>query len=408
MRAERTSYWFTVGAASLAALGGALAARALRALPEAEGRWLAAPLVLIAVLCLAVVAGGAVCLWRDGRESAGRPDIYAILVFAPLRTWWPGSLRWLLGRRLRPGDRVRVKSYEEIAATLDTAGSLESLPFMEEMKACCGRTFEVYRSIDKINDMRNKTGLRRMRRAVTLTAQRCSGGHHDGCQAGCLTLWKEAWLKRLDEPLEAARDAHPGPALEAEATLAGKRPLLAERVYRCQMTSLWEASEPMSKYDIRQDLRPLLYGNIGLRAWTIALLTRLFGAVQGLRGGTGYPRMPESRSARETPTADLQLQPGEAVVVRSKAQIAATLYRSRNRGLWFDREQVRYCAQPATVLARVDRVIHEGTGKMVVMKTPCAVLRETVATGEFLRCCVQHEHVFWREAWLARAQGSTP
>jgi hypothetical protein len=37
---------------------------------------------------------------------------------------------------------------------------------------------------------------------------------------------------------------------------------------------------------------------------------------------------------------------------------------------------------------------------MVVMKTPCVILDNVVATGEFLRLCPQHEYIFWREIWL--------
>jgi hypothetical protein len=168
------------------------------------------------------------------------------------------------------------------------------------------------------------------------------------------------------------------------------------------MTELWEASLPMSSFDLRQYLRPLFSGNLGIRGYLIAILTRIFNTVQRLRGGAGYPFMPAAKVAGEKPVADADLKAKETVVVRSKNEIAQTLLGGRNKGLWFDPEMVRFCGQPAVVRKRVDRIIHEATRKMVVMKTPCVMLENVVATGEFLRLCPQHEYIFWREIWLKR------
>ena len=98
---------------------------------------------------------------------------------------------------------------------------------------------------------------------------------------------------------------------------------------------------------------------------------------------------------------------GDPVVVRSKHEIAATLRESRHRGLWFDREMIRFCGRPAVVHERVDRIIHEATGRMVVLRTPCLTLESVVATGEFLRLCPQHEYPLWHEAWLTDAGDKT-
>src|SRR5256885_13121004 len=106
------------------------------------------------------------------------------------------GLRFLLGSAPRPGDLVEVRTWAEIERTLDASGTLDGLPFMPEMRAFSGRTFRVHRRVDKINDMRHKTGLRRMLRALTLTDARCSGAHHGGCQAECQTLREDAGLNR--------------------------------------------------------------------------------------------------------------------------------------------------------------------------------------------------------------------
>ena len=98
--------------------------------------------------------------------------------------------------RLRVGERVEVRSAEEILASLDERGSLDSLPFMPEMLAFCGKRFRVFKRADKVNDIVERSGLRRMEDAVLLDEVRCDGAAHGGCQALCQILWKEAWLKR--------------------------------------------------------------------------------------------------------------------------------------------------------------------------------------------------------------------
>lgn len=311
------------------------------------------------------------------------------------------GLRFLLGPALRPGDIVQVKSRQQIMETLDASGACEGLPFMQEMESFCGKTFRVHRRIDKINDMRNKTGLRRMRNAVTLTEVRCTGAAHGGCQAECQILWKDGWLAKV--PRERAAVAVDTNETPLDGLNDARQPRDRGTAYICQMTRLWEASEPMSRFDVRQDLRPLLEGNIALGAYLIAILTRIFNIAQRMRGGVAYPYLPPSPTAGTTPTSDRHFRPGDVVLVRTKEQIANTLVNGRNKGLWFDPEMIRFCRQPVVVRKRVERLIHEGTGMMVHMKTPCLMLSNVLATGEFLRLCPQHEYIFWREIWLTPA-----
>ena len=404
---HRASYCKTT---AIALAGTALSSSALlwllwRASATMPPAAVAAGYVLTACALLAallVAGGGLVCLLRDARESSGKEDSVAASVNRVPGAGSRLAPRFLLGRTVRPGDVVRVKTKEEIAATLDASGALDGLPFMAEMEAYCGKVFRVHRRIDKINDMRHKSGLRRMHNAVTLTEVRCSGSRHDGCDAECQIIWKDSWLKRLP----AGQATVPDRSTPAPEDRAADSPKGKAREYICQMTQLWEASHPMSPFDLRQDVRPLLLGNIGIGGWIIASLTRIFNGAQRLRGGVPYPFIPESRVRGRTPTAALNLQVNEVVVVRSKEEIAQTLLHGRNRGLWFDREMVRYCGQPAVVRKRVNRVIHEASKKMVEMKTPCVMLENVAATGEFLRLCPQHDYIFWREIWLKRPEGT--
>ena len=69
---------------------------------------------------------------------------------------------------LRVGERVEVRSIDEILATLDDRAALDGLPFMPEMVKFCGRHFTVFKRADKVNDLVERSGLRRMRNAILL------------------------------------------------------------------------------------------------------------------------------------------------------------------------------------------------------------------------------------------------
>src|ERR1700752_1335419 len=105
---------------------------------------------------------------------------------------------------LRAGEWVQVRSAQEILATLDQRQSLDGLPFMPEMLEYCGKSFRVYKSAHKTCDTVREYVIRRMHATVHLEELRCDGGAHDGCQAGCLLFWKEAWLKRTTPPRQDA------------------------------------------------------------------------------------------------------------------------------------------------------------------------------------------------------------
>jgi hypothetical protein len=233
-----------------------------------------------------------------------------------------------------------------------------------------------------------------------LTGLRCSGADHDGCQAECQILWKDAWLTRVpaDTPLSSRTQVCAAPPFVEPPQAADP-----DRTYVCQMTRLWEASHPLSRMDIRQDLRPLLSGDIGFGAFVLAMLTRAFNFAQRLRKGVGFPAMPPAdASAAPAPRGTLPAV-GQTVYVRSREEIANTLKNSRTRGLWFDRDMTRSCGQRVVVAKHVNRIIHEGTGKMVTFKTPVAILEDVPATGEFLHFNAQQEYSYWREDWLRPA-----
>lgn len=102
---------------------------------------------------------------------------------------------------LQPGDRVRIKSLEEIRDTLDENGKYRGLSFMSLMADYCGGTYTVRKRIDRFFDERTRR-LLKLRGVVILDDVFCepprdSGREYAGCDRTCFFFWKEAWLERV-------------------------------------------------------------------------------------------------------------------------------------------------------------------------------------------------------------------
>lgn len=322
--------------------------------------------------------------------------------------------------RLRVGDLVEVRSADEILATLDERGELENLPFMPEMLEFCGKQMTVHKVAHKLCDTISASGLRWMKNAVHLSGARCDGRAHGGCQTGCSLYWKEAWLRRVKhnqprasgEPaiglmkrdsvrvLEIATRKTPGPD--------------GEELFSCQATELLRAAPIRIRFwDLRQYIADLRSGNVSVTELLRTLLFGLFNIYQDrskrvlpqcfmIREGLPWGFV-KGLSAGNTPTARLDLQPGELVRIRSKEEIMRTLDSKRlNRGMGFEEEMARSCGRTARVVRRVDRCIDEKTGRMLTMKNPCIVLEGIVCEGAYHSNCPREFLPFWREIWLER------
>ena len=370
---------------------------------------------LLSLLCLAVAAvaglvaiGGLIGLHRDTMELSGQPYYSrwprerSAGVFVRLRrrllTLLSGSPVRL---RLWPGEWVKVRSFAEISATLDSEGRLDGLPFMSEMVPHCGQRYRVFRRVEKIHYYFGPVAphLRRLRDSVSLEGLRCDGSVHGGCQAGCPLVWKEAWLVPSDiSQADITKAVIPSWLDQHAQRTTGD----GEVRYVCQMTELPGATTRLSWNDPRHYWRDLCSGNVRLKPFLAAVALDLFNRAQRRSGGAQVPyREPTDR--KTTPKEVLGLQPGELVRVKTKQAIEQTLnFDSKNRGLHFDREMHRFCGGEFRVASVVRNIIDEASGRMLAMKGSCIVLEGVSATGEYIGLCPQNDLIFWREAWLER------
>lgn len=310
-------------------------------------------------------------------------------------------------RPLRPGDVVEVRPPAEILASLDKNGALDSMPFMPEMLQYVGRRFTVSRRVDKICDTIAATGSRRMRDTVYLEDLRCDGSGHGGCQAGCRIYWKEAWLRRVDGDAEALETSGAS-AAELEQRAERGRAISdsgseSEEVWRCQATEAFKATEPLRTSNLWQYWRELRNGNFRPLHFFRALVRGFFWEVAGRVGLMG-PLPLKGEGTRPTPTEPLDVQPGDLVQVRPRAEIVRTLdAKGFNRGLSFDREMLPYCGGTYRVKDRVQRIIDERTGRMLHISKDCLLLEGVVCSGERSPgrwFCPRQVYPYWREAWV--------
>jgi hypothetical protein len=290
---------------------------------------------------------------------------------------------------LKAGEWVEIRSRQEILATLDGTGAMDGLPFMPEMLAFCGRRVKVFKRADKTCDTISGTyQARRMYDTVHLEDLRCDGLAHGGCQARCLLFWKEAWLRRS----AAASGGGVGEGARHVRAVSGwnendpkldraTRVSTEEESFRCQATELLRATVPMRSKDVRQYARDVRSGNVTFSHVVRGLVTAVFNRVQRRLGRKTYPHV--QGHLTRTPSAVLNLQPGETVRVKSKEEIVSTLdERNCNRGLLFDVEMVRYCGGTFRVLARAERVIDERTGRMRELPNDCVILEGATCVGD--------------------------
>lgn len=106
---------------------------------------------------------------------------------------------------LQPGEWVRVKSIEEISATLNADNLNRGMSFDREMLRYCGRTAQVLRRVERIID--ESTGRMQTMKTpcIVLADVVCTAEYHRSCPRSVYAYWREIWLERVPAPVTASR-----------------------------------------------------------------------------------------------------------------------------------------------------------------------------------------------------------
>lgn len=130
----------------------------------------------------------------------------------PKWLWFRGGLPWrflrgtagqttpLEKKNLQPGERVRIRSKEEILKTLNKDLLNRGMGFDEEMSRFCGREGRVLRRVEHIINEKTGKMLHLKNPCIVLEGIFCVGVYNANCPRAIYCYWRENWLERIDEP----------------------------------------------------------------------------------------------------------------------------------------------------------------------------------------------------------------
>ncbi len=98
---------------------------------------------------------------------------------------------------LQPGELVRIKSREEIMATLDANLLNRGMGFDVEMSRFCGRTARVKARATRLVDERSGRMLTMKNPCIILEDIVCEGAFTANCPREYVCWWREIWLERV-------------------------------------------------------------------------------------------------------------------------------------------------------------------------------------------------------------------
>jgi hypothetical protein len=126
----------------------------------------------------------------------------------PRKLWIKGGRQWgnLVGTAdktptvkigLQPGDMVRIRSKEEVAATLNADLLNRGMGFDAEMARFCGRTARVARRVDQIINEHTGEMIKMKNPCIVLENVVCEGVFNLNCPRAITPYWREVWLEKV-------------------------------------------------------------------------------------------------------------------------------------------------------------------------------------------------------------------
>jgi hypothetical protein len=147
--------------------------------------------------------------WLTGREV---PDFQGTIA--------SGASTPTVRLDLKTGERVRIKSKEEIVKTLDETGKNRGMSFDVELSPYCGRVVTVRHSVTKIID--ELTGqMRYMKQPCIILEGVACNAEYSECRLLCPraipSYWREIWLERVEEDQQSHDESNPLKAVAANS-----------------------------------------------------------------------------------------------------------------------------------------------------------------------------------------------
>ena len=102
-----------------------------------------------------------------------------------------------MGTGLKAGDQVRVRSKEEIQATLNHLNELKGCAFLHDMWQYCNTAQRVLKPMERFMDERDFR-MKKCKGVVLLEGLICQGTPEIGrCDRSCFYFWREEWMEKI-------------------------------------------------------------------------------------------------------------------------------------------------------------------------------------------------------------------
>jgi len=101
---------------------------------------------------------------------------------------------------LKPGELVRVKSYEDILKTVDTSNKNRGLYFDAEMVPFCGGTYRVRARVERMVNEKTGKMIKMKNDCIILEnvfCRACYSEERHFCPRAIYSYWREIWLERV-------------------------------------------------------------------------------------------------------------------------------------------------------------------------------------------------------------------
>lgn len=98
---------------------------------------------------------------------------------------------------LQPGEMVRIKTKEQIEATINAERANRGMGFEEEMSRYCGRIARVQARVTKCLDEKTGAMLEMKSPCIVLEDIVCAGVFNASCPREFIPFWREIWLERV-------------------------------------------------------------------------------------------------------------------------------------------------------------------------------------------------------------------
>jgi len=100
--------------------------------------------------------------------------------------------------KFNAGDRVLIKSKDQIQLTLNYWNELKGCSFLPEMWQYCGTIQRVFKPVRRFVDERDSR-VKNVKGVYLLEGVICQGFElYGGCDKACFYFWREEWLEKVD------------------------------------------------------------------------------------------------------------------------------------------------------------------------------------------------------------------